>query len=54
MVTATRSDHCTSHCTDESKTSNLDALAAKLLALPEADRAALVAKLLGEGEAKAK
>jgi hypothetical protein len=48
MVTATRSDHCTTHCTEEPKTSNLDALAARLLMLPEADRVALAAKLLGK------
>jgi hypothetical protein len=52
-VTSTPSPVCTTVCTtnqETTKTTNLDALAAELLALPKEERARLLAKLLGEGE----
>ena len=47
---------CTTACTSNqeiAKAIDLDALAADLMKLPKNDRARLLAKLLGKGEAKA-
>jgi hypothetical protein len=52
--TAPPSPVCTSVCTNNqeiAKTTDLDALAAELLALPKEERARHLAKLLGKGEA---
>jgi hypothetical protein len=54
VVTPTPSAGCTSGCTkntETAKATDLDALAAELLALPKEERARLLAKLLGKGEA---
>jgi hypothetical protein len=53
-VTPSPSDACTNACTNNQETTkvtDLDALAAELLALPKEERARLLAKLLGKGEA---
>ena len=52
-LTETVPDACTTACTNSPKITNatdLDALAAELLALPKEERARLLAKLLGKGE----
>jgi hypothetical protein len=56
-LTETASDACTTACTNNhetAKATNLDALAAELLALPKEERARLLAKLLGNGEGEGK
>jgi hypothetical protein len=53
MVTPTPSAACTSACTSEAKkakATDLDALAAELMRLPDDERARLIAKLLANGE----
>jgi hypothetical protein len=57
VVTPTPSDACTTACTNNqemNKATDLDALAAELLALPKEERARLLAKLLGEGDGEGK
>ena len=53
VVTPTPSPVCTSVCTNNQETTkatDLDALAAELLALPKEERARLLAKLVGNRE----